>query len=106
MSTDEGGGGGGGAVPLVKDVLGLLAGQPGLKRPGRTAFARYNTRARRAARGGGGAAEPPAGACSAQGHPRSVALVFSRWLGGVGDPAQSILETGVQIDEQGLGVLI
>jgi len=33
-------------------------------------------------------------------------LVFSMELGGVGDPAQTILETGVQISEQGLGVHI
>ena len=32
--------------------------------------------------------------------------VFVWWLGGVGDPAQTILETGVQISEQGLGVHI
>ena len=65
--------------------------------------------------GGGAAAEatPPAGAVCVQGHPRgrrprtaADLHVFVWWLGGVGDPAQSILETGVQIDEQGLGVRI
>ena len=64
------------------------------------------TRVRLRRRGQRGGGAPPQARVRVQGHPRSTTLVFSQWLGGVGDPAQSILETGVQIGEQGLGVLI
>ena len=70
------------------------------------------TRVRLRRRGGGGGDAPRRRGLRA-GHPRgrrprtaADLHVFVWWLGGVGDPAQSILETGVQIDEQGLGVRI
>jgi hypothetical protein len=64
------------------------------------------TRERLRRRGRRGADAPPQTRVCVRGHPRSTTLVFSMELGGVGDPAQTILETGVQISEQGLGVHI
>ena len=71
------------------------------------------TRVQLRRRGGGGGDAPRrrgsrAGSSKGEAAVRTAAdlHVFVWWLGGVGDPAQSILETGVQIDEQGLGVLI
>lgn len=64
------------------------------------------TRERLRRRGSARADAPPQTRVCVRGHPRSTTLVFSMELGGVWNPAQSILETGVQIDEQGLGVLI
>ena len=64
------------------------------------------TRERLRRRGRRGGDTPPQTRVCVRGHPRSATLVFSMELGGVGDPAQTILETGVQISEQGLGVHI
>ena len=71
------------------------------------------TRVRLRRRGGGGGDAPRrrgsrAGSSKEEAAVRTAAdlHVFVWWLGGVGDPAQTILETGVQISEQGLGVHI
>ena len=69
------------------------------------------TRVRLRRRGGGGGDAPRrrglrAGSSKGEAAVRTAAdlHVFVWRLGGVEDPAQSILETGVQISEQGLGV--
>ena len=64
------------------------------------------TRERLRRRGRRGADASPQTRVCVRGHPRSTTFVFSMELGGVWNPAQSILETGVQISEQGLGVHI
>ncbi len=63
------------------------------------------TRERLRRRGGAGR-RPPADAGLRAGSSKADDLGVFSGVGGVWNPAQSILETGVQISEQGLGVHI